>query len=159
MKKANLTFIWRIGLLVLLMSFGPTVQAQQHLHISPLFEKYGNQNQVTRVELHESLLRSYRMTLYKSLVFEDVAPYLEEILSCLKQDAAAGNVRKTQEITESGRLSSAYYRLETAKRQGKTVNRYILFKRDRKNKAALIYIEGPLLEDELMNILYPKQED
>lgn len=159
MKKVNLIFTLRIGLLLLLLSFGPLVQAQQHLHIGPLFEKYGNQNQVTRVELHESLLRSYHMTLYKSLVFENVNPYLEEILRCLKLDAASGKVCKTQEIKESGRLSSAYYRLETAKRQGTTVNRYILFKRDRKNKAALIYIEGPLQEDELMNILYKKQED
>lgn len=130
------------------------LHAQEGLHIAVLFDKYGKQKSVTMVELNGSILDSYHMTTYKSLVFEDVTPYLNDILGCLKKDVAAVRVEKTQEITEGGVLSSAYYRLEPVSRGKRTVNRYILFKRGKNAKATLVYIEGPLGEKELMDILY-----
>ena len=42
--------------------------------IADLFSKYGEQKDVTRVELNGSILKSYRMTTYKSLVFKNVSP-------------------------------------------------------------------------------------
>ena len=41
--------------------------------IADLFSKYGEQKDVTRVELNGSILKSYRMTTYKSLVFKNVS--------------------------------------------------------------------------------------
>ena len=59
-------------------------------------------------------------------------------------------------MTEKGQLRSAYYRLEPASRKGQELNRYILFKIGKEDMATLVYIEGLLSEEELMNILYKR---
>ena len=50
-------------------------------------------------------------------------------------------------------LLSAYYQLSAVKRKGRKTRRYILFKRNRTDMATLIYIEGPLTESDLMDML------
>lgn len=143
-----------VSILLLTLSFGLSAYAQEGLQIATLFEKYKNEKNVTYVELNGSILRSYRMTAYKSLVFEEVTPYKKEIMQCLKQAIDTYQVQKTQEVNESGELLSAYYRLSRVPRKGKKVNRYILYKVGKQHKATLVYIEGPLDEDELMEMLY-----
>lgn len=143
-----------VGILLLTLCFGLSAYAQEGLQIATLFEKYKNEKNVTYVELNGSILRSYRMTAYKSLVFEEVTPYKKEIMQCLKQAIDTYQVQKTQEVNESGELLSAYYRLSRVPRKGKKVNRYILYKVGKQHKATLVYIEGPLNEDELMEMLY-----
>lgn len=155
MKTRNLIAYRRLaGILLLTLCFGLTAYAQEGLQIATLFEKYKDEKNVTYVELNGSILRSYRMTAYKSLVFGQVTPYKQEIVQCLKQAVDAHQVQKTQEVNESGELRSAYYRLSRAARKGKRVNRYILYKVGKEDKATLVYIEGPLDEDELMEMLY-----
>lgn len=143
-----------VSILLLTLSFGLSAYAQEGLQIATLFEKYKNEKNVTYVELNGSILRSYHMTAYKSLVFEEVTPYKKEIMQCLKQAIDTYQVQKTQEVNESGELLSAYYRLSRVPRKGKKVNRYILYKVGKQHKATLVYIEGPLDEDELMEMLY-----
>lgn len=155
MKTRNLIAYRRlVGILLLTLCFGLSAYAQEGLQIATLFEKYKNEKNVTYVELNGSILRSYRMTAYKSLVFEKVTPYKKEIMQCLKQAIDTYQVQKTQEVNESGELLSAYYRLSRITRKGKKVNRYILYKVGKQQKATLVYIEGPLNEDELMEMLY-----
>ena len=129
-----------LSLILLLTCISLSAYAQEGLHIASLFDKYGREKNVTCVELNGSILKSYHMTAYKSLVFEKVTPYKEEILRCLKQDVSTHKVEKTQEVTEKGQLR----------------NRYILFKIGKKDMATLVYIEGQLSEKELMNILYKR---
>lgn len=155
MKTRNIIAYRRlVGILLLTLCFGLSTYAQEGLQIATLFEKYKNEKNVTYVELNGSILRSYRMTAYKSLVFEEVTPYKKEIMQCLKQAIDTYQVQKTQEVNESGELLSAYYRLSRVPRKGKKVNRYILYKVGKQQKATLVYIEGPLDEDELMEMLY-----
>ena len=153
--RENIAYHHRlVGILLLTLCFGLTAYAQEGLQIATLFEKYKDEKNVTYVELNGSILRSYRMTAYKSLVFEQVAPYKQKIVQCLKQAVDTHQVQKAQEVNESGELRSAYYRLSRAARKGKKVNRYILYKVGKEDKATLVYIEGPLDEDELMEMLY-----
>lgn len=155
MKTRNIIAYRRlVGILLLTLCFGLSTYAQEGLQIATLFEKYKNEKNVTYVELNGSILRSYRMTAYKSLVFEEVTPYKKEIMQCLKQAIDTYQVQKTQEVNESGELLSAYYRRSRVPRKGKKVNRYILYKVGKQHKATLVYIEGPLDEDELMEMLY-----
>lgn len=155
MKTRNLIAYRRlVGIVLLTLCFGLSAYAQEGLQIATLFEKYKNEKNVTYVELNGSILRSYRMTAYKSLVFEEVTPYKKEIMQCLKQAIDTYQVQKTQEVNESGELLSAYYRLSRVTRKGKKVNRYILYKVGKQQKATLVYIEGPLDENELMEMLY-----
>ena len=150
MTTRNVALYRLLGSLLLLIGFTLSAYAQEDLQIASLFEKYGKQKDVTYVELNGSILRSYRMTAYRSLVFKDVTPYKADIVQCLKQDVAGQQVIKTQEITESGQLLSAYYQLSKKNK----LNRYILYKVGKKQSATLIYIEGKLSEDELMKMLY-----
>ena len=122
--RENIVYRRLIGIVLLILCFSFTTYAQEGLQIATLFEKYKDEKNVTYVELNGSILRSYRMTAYKSLVFE------------------------------SGELRSAYYRLSRTSQRGKKVNRYILYKVGKEDKATLVYIEGPLDEDELMEMLY-----
>ena len=155
MKTRNIIAYRRlVGIVLLTLRFGLSAYAQEGLQIATLFEKYKNEKNVTYVELNGSILRSYHMTAYKSLVFEEVTPYKKEIMQCLKQAIDTYQVQKTQEVNESGELLSAYYRLSRVPRKGKKVNRYILYKVGKQHKATLVYIEGPLDEDELMEMLY-----
>lgn len=155
MKTRNIIAYRRlVGIVLLTLCFGLSAYAQEGLQIATLFEKYKNEKNVTYVELNGNILRSYHMTAYKSLVFEEVTPYKKEIMQCLKQAIDTYQVQKTQEVNESGELLSAYYRLSRVTRKGKKVNRYILYKVGKQQKATLVYIEGPLDEDELMEMLY-----
>lgn len=130
--------------------------AQTELRVASLFEKYGNCDQVTMVNLSGSILKSYNMTLYRSLVFEDVTPFRHEIIDALNHDASSVKLEKRQEIMQSGTLRSAYYQLPSRKKQNRSIHRYLLYKCNNNNKATLVYIEGPLSEKSLMKILYRK---
>ena len=153
MKTSIFVYLRNLFLPIILMCLPLWVQAQDGLQIANLFNKYGEQKDVTRVELNGSILKSYRMTTYKSLVFKDITPYRQEIQQCLANDKQA-NVKKTQEVIESGILRSAYYQLKEVERNGKKLNRYILFKTGKNTMGTLIYIEGFLSEKEMMDMLY-----
>ena len=154
MTTKRITLYRTLSVLFLLISLCLSLHAQEGLQIATLFEKYGNQKDVTYVELNGSILCSYHMTAYKSLVFKDVTFYQTDILQCLKQDVARHSVIKTQEVMEGGQLLSAYYRLSQIVCKGQTLNRYILYKLGKNDSATLVYIEGHLGEEELMKMLY-----
>lgn len=130
------------------------MQAQEGLQTGRLFDRYGEEKDVTRVELNGKILKSYRMETYRSLVFRDVTPYIDDIQACLKQDSQSADVRKRQEVTEGGILLSAYYQLSPVSRRGKLLKRYLLFKRGKGTLATIVYIEGTLDAGELMEMLY-----
>ena len=153
MKTSILSCLRGLCLLSLLICLPVFVQAQEGLQIASLFNKYGEQKDVTRVELNGSILKSYRMTTYKSLVFKNVSPYRQEIQQALAHDKQE-NVKKAQEVMDSGILRSAYYQLKEVERDKKKLNRYILFKIGKDSMGTLIYIEGALSEREMMDMLY-----
>ena len=144
MKTSILICIRSLCLFSLLICLPAFVHAQEGLQIADLFSKYGEQKDVTRVELNGSILKSYRMTTYKSLVFKNVSPYRREI-------------QQAQEVMESGVLRSAYYQLKEVERNGKKLNRYIIFKIGKDSMGTLIYIEGLLSEKEMMDMLYKSE--
>lgn len=154
-KRMKQDYLKLTAVLLLLLN-ALTLYAQDDLQTTRLFDRYGEQKSVTRVELNGEILDSYNMNTYRSLVFDDVTPFVQEIQDCLKRDAQSANVKKRQEVTENGLLMSAYYQLTNVRRQGKTLQRYILFKRGKNTTATLIYIEGGLNEKELMDMLYKK---
>lgn len=144
--------VWFVATMLLLLPV--LAHAQEPLKTLTLFEKFGERPNVTRVELNGEILRSYRMTTYKSLVFKDVTNYQKEVEECLKYDVAHSlQVKKSQEVTDGGVLRSIYYQLTPVKRK----QRYLLFKRGKEQTAALIFIEGELTEQELMKMLYQKR--
>ena len=140
MKTSILICIRSLCLFSLLICLPAFVHAQEGLQIADLFSKYGEQKDVTRVELNGSILKSYRMTTYKSLVFKNVSPYRREIQQAIVHDKQ-DNAKKAQEV----------------ERNGKKLNRYIIFKIGKDSMGTLIYIEGLLSEKEMMDMLYKSE--
>ena len=99
MKTSILICIRSLCLFSLLICLPAFVHAQERLQIADLFSKYGEQKDVTRVELNGSILKSYRMTTYKSLVFRTVSPIAGNSAAIVhdKQD----NAKKAQEVMEA----------------------------------------------------------
>lgn len=153
MKTSIQICLHRLYFLSLLVCLPVFIQAQEGLKIAGLFDKYGEQKDVTRVELNGSILKSYRMSTYKSLVFKDISPYRMEIQQAIIHDKQ-GNTQKAQEVMESGVLHSASYQLKEVERNGKKLNRYIIYKIGKDSMGTLIYIEGELGGKELMDMLY-----
>ena len=106
------------------------------------------------VELSKDMLDSYRISLYKSLVFKDVTEELPDILA---KDKKGGNVKKIQEVIEDGKLLTAYYQLTPIEKGKEKLNRFILFKIGKKHSATFIYIEGDLNSDDLVTLLFQKR--
>ena len=67
MKISILICIRSLCLFSLLICLPAFVHAQERLQIADLFNKYGEQKDVTRVELNGSILKSYRMTTTRAL--------------------------------------------------------------------------------------------
>ena len=150
--------IIRTTLFVLLLStVSGVIRAQDGLSCAILFQKYGKQKGVTMVELSKDMLDSYRISLYKSLVFKDVTEELPDILDCLAKDKKGGNVKKIQEVIEDGKLLTAYYQLTPIEKRKEKLNRFILFKIGKKHSATFIYIEGDLNSDDLVTLLFQKR--
>lgn len=142
----------RATLTILLLTAALTgVQAQQGLQIAAVFQKYGKQKGVTMVELSKEMLETYQMTLYKSLVFKDVEEALPIITRSLEADKK--KAKKVKEVIAGGQIQSGYYQLPQLKED---VNRFILFKIGKKGTATLIYIEGELDADDLVTMLFMK---
>ena len=156
MKTYLSTYLRGLCLFSLLIVVPVVTHAQEDLQIAGLFDKYGERKDVTRVELNGSILKTYRMTAYKSLVFKNIYHFHREIQQTIARDKQNG-VKKAQEVMEGGVLRSAYYQLDEVKRNGKRLNRYIIFKTGKESMGTLVYIEGALDEEEMMEMLYKRE--
>jgi len=63
----------------------------------------------------------------------------------------------SSDLMESGVLRSAYYQLKEVERNGKKLNRYLIFKIGKDYMGTLIYIDGLLSEKEMMDMLYKSE--
>ena len=122
-----------------------SLQAQSVLNI---FKKYGNHQGVTMLEASRELMKAYNIKTFKSIIFEDGSIALPEIRKAIKTDKeGALNIK---ESTRDGLLMSGYYQLLSEKSK---LNRYLIFKVGKENKTTLIYVEGELTPDDLVELL------
>lgn len=130
------------------------LRAQEGFGVAQLFEKFDRADGVVSVNLSGNLLKAYDLTLYRSLVFDNVAPHEKEVELRIRHDAKSGQVVNRQEIVQNGSLRSAYYELSPVSRNRRKVNRFLLYKRTKENKATVVYVEGNIDAEQLMDILY-----
>lgn len=133
---------------VLLMSTSSALKAQQDLSILGIFDKYGKQSGVTMLEVSDELMKDYRIKIFKSIIFEDATHALPDIREAIAHDKK--EAKKIKEATHDGLLKSGYYRLNTTDEK---LNRYLIFKVGKNNKTTLIFIEGALTSEELVDLL------
>ena len=125
-----------------------SLSAQSKPAVFQIFEKYGKQKGITMLEISEELMTEYRIKQFKSIIFEDGTRALPEIRRCIELDKQ--EAKKMKEATTDGLVVSGYYRLKTA---DTAMNRYLIFKVGKSNKVTLLYIEGRLTPEELVELL------
>lgn len=124
----------------------------QDLQINNIFEKYGKLKGSTMVLLSGEAIRDYRLSSYRSITLKYAAPVSDDIQQCLDRDKR--QARKIKEVIRNGVIRSGYYQLPD---EGKKINRYILFKIGEDQQATLIYMEGDLKSEELINKLFLRE--
>jgi hypothetical protein len=132
---------------VFFTTFGLSMSAQAQAVLS-IFKKYGNDYGVTMLEASRELMKEYKIKTFKSIIFDDGSKALPEIRKAIKTDKeGALNIK---ESTKDGLLTSGYYQLLSDKAK---LNRYLIFKVGKENKTTLIYVEGELTPEELVELL------
>lgn len=141
-----------IALLVLCL-IASTTFAQKQLEINKVFEKYGKQKGSTMVVLSDDVIKSYHLDFYKSITLPVDKKRSEEIQQSLEADKK--QAKKIKEVISNGIIYSGYYQLPT---EDKLKNRYILFKISENTTATLIYMEGDIESEEIVNMLFIKDK-
>jgi len=132
---------------LILTSVGLSISARAQAVLS-IFAKYGNDYGVTMLEASSDLMKEYKIKTFKSIIFDDGTYALPEIRSVIKIDKEGA--LHIKESTKDGLLTSGYYQLLTKKTKN---NRYLIFKVGNANKTTLIYVEGELTPEELVELL------
>ncbi|MCE5206543.1 MAG: DUF6108 family protein [Porphyromonadaceae bacterium] len=135
----------------MMLFFVASVQGQD-LKINSIFEKYGKLKGSTMVILSGEAVQNYRLSVYRSITLRYEAPLSDNIQQCLNADKQLA--RKIKEVIRDGAIRSGYYQLPD---EGKKINRYILFKIGDDQQATLIYMEGDLKSEELINKLFIRE--
>lgn len=120
------------------------IHAQDDLEVNKAFENYGHERGCKMVEVHHSNFKGYQLDMYKSLTYKSIGKTVE---SYLKEDRQ--KAKKVREIVEDGEITSGYYLMKTIK---PGINRYILFRKGENRSGTLIYIEGTLSPEQLMDL-------
>jgi len=141
MKK---NMIIRMIMISMMMFSASIMSAQDDLQVSNVFQLYGHDKGCKMVELHHGTFKGYQLDVYKSLIYKKIGNNVENYL---KQDRK--NAKKVREIIEDGQVTSGYYLMRPIKAG---TNRYILFKKGENQSGTVIYIEGSLSPEQLMDL-------
>lgn len=150
MKNKITHTIGGIAILIFLISAFPlgTRADNPPPSIFKIFETYGNHKGVTMLEVSHEIIKNYKIKHFKSIVFDDGRYALPEIRKCIEIDKKGA--KKMKELIQNGELISGYYRLKT---ENEKMNRYLIFRINDNYKTTLIYIEGELTPEELVELL------
>ncbi|MDR1919989.1 MAG: hypothetical protein LBQ65_10140 [Tannerellaceae bacterium] len=151
MKYARYTLA--LLLMFCLLTTSHAEEMQSGLKIQEVFQRYGKKRNVVMVELSNEMLETYGMTHYKSITIKDDPEALRFTRRCLEIDQQGA--RKIKEVIDDGGVISAYYQLPG----NEGLNRFILFKVNRKGVITLVYIAGDLDSDDLITILFTDKKD
>lgn len=126
-----------------------SIMAQDGLGIAKVFEKYGHSKGCKMVEMNNTSLHGHHLDVYKSLTYKGIGSSVEAMM---KEDRR--KARKIREVVDNGRVTSGYYMMPPL---DNAANRYILFSRGTGGNGAVIYIEGKLSPDDIMQICYTRK--
>lgn len=132
-QKKHLLFILMICL------FPAMAVAQKDLHIAPYFDGRFNKNrQVTTLIVKGKPLKTYNLTLYRSMAFESNMPVTSKIESAVLTDSKQAIDKETG--YRGGKLLYGFYCLKPEAGKKRPL-RYIFYRRT-EEKCILVYMEG-----------------
>lgn len=134
-------------LLSLTLSFiATTALAQKGLEADKVFTHYGHAKGCKMVVMNNVTYHNYRLTVYKSLTYKHIGAEVRQLLQADRKRA-----KKIREIVEDGEVAGGYYMMQPSTNGD---NRFILFKNGEGERGVLIYIEGELSAQELLDIFH-----
>lgn len=136
--------------ILLLTCIAVSTLAQQGLRVADIFSRYGGERGCKMVEMHDTELRGYKLKTYQSLIYQKQG---EEIARMLADDRRKAT--KIREVVSDGRIESGYYILPPL---SESQQRYILYTQKPDKSGAVIYIEGALSPDDIMQLCYQKKK-
>ena len=151
--KKRYCYLKQVVLLAMCLMASATF-AQKQLAINKIFEQYGKQKGSTMVVLSDDVIKSYHLDFYKSITLPYDKKRSEEIQKSLETDKK--KAKKIKEIISNGIIYSGYYQLPM---ENNLKNRYILFKISDNATATLIYMEGDIESEEIVNLLFIKPKE
>lgn len=137
------------AVIISILTVAISVTAQDGLGIGKIFDKYGHSKGCRMVEMNNTNLHGHSLRVYKSLTYKRIGNAIETML---KEDRR--KARKIREVVDDGRITSGYYMMPPL---DDGINRYILFSKGIYGSGAVIYIEGRLSPDDIMQICYAKK--
>lgn len=139
---------------LLLLAFSTLAKGQDNLNVSRIFDTYGKSKGATMVVLSGKTdeLKPYKLDLFKSITLTLTDDIADDIQQCLKADKH--RAKKIKEVVNDGIIWSGYYQLPEHQRN---INRYILFKQNTNRQATLIYMEGKMESEQLVEKLFIKR--
>ncbi len=153
MRRIIFTTTCLLAFCLLFPADAGAMEMQKDLKIQDVFSRYGKKKNVTMVELSNEMLETYGMTHYKSITIKNDEDALRFTRRCLEADQKGA--RKIKEVTDDGGVISAYYQLPTVEED---INRFVLFKVNKKGVITLVYIEGELDSDDLITLLFTRND-
>lgn len=142
-----------VSFLFMTLSFSIAMSAQEGLCINSIFKKYGKQKGATMVVLSGKAIKEYKLNTYKSITVNYDKAVFNEIQNCIEEDKKGAS--KIKEVINNGIVSSGYYKLLNT---NEINNEYILFKVGDNHKATIIYMEGGIESERLIESLFIKQK-
>jgi hypothetical protein len=140
----------KIAMITMMIFSASVMRAQDDLQVSNIFQLYGHDKGCKMVELHHGTFKGFQLDVYKSLIYKENGNNVENYL---RQDKK--NAKKVREIVEDGQVTSGYYLMKPIK---SGINRYILFKKGDNQSGTVVYIEGSLSPEQLMDLCTIKRK-
>jgi hypothetical protein len=146
-QKKMLTF-----LLMLFLTLG-SIQAQNDLFISKVFDTYGKRKGVIMVDLSGEMLENYKLNRFKSITIKNDPDAATFARKCMERDQAGA--KKIKEVLSNGIPTSLYLQLPKSGSE----NRLILYNESRNNEIqiTLIYIESKEDAESILKLLLRKR--
>lgn len=142
MKRILLTLLW-------MTSFITAAQAQEGLEIDKAFTRYGNAVGSKMVEMNDAKVRGYKLHRYKSLTYRSQGDDIDKLLKADRKRA-----KKIREVVEDGRITGGYYMMAPLP---SGLQRYVLFNNGSRGRGAIIYIEGNIKPNDILQLFYTRK--
>lgn len=149
MSKIRHKYLLAVAAFMLVFVNG--IHAQENFQINKVFETYGKKKGSTMVVFSGKTLDNYKLKKYRSITLAYDSAASQLIQESLEADREGAH--KIKEVINSGIITSGYYQILSDNKKG---YRYILFKVGNDGTATLIFMEGDIDSEELINRLFLK---
>lgn len=147
--------IWINTMLSLFGFLLPAIlSAQTGLKVAPYFDgRYNKSRQVVTLLVKGKPLKSYNLTLYRSMTFDNGMSVLEDIEQAVLYDSHKAVDKETG--YKNGKLLYGFYCFKSPAGKKEPLLRYLFFRRNERN-TFLIYMEGRASLEDLKSMFKNK---